>query len=64
MFSLHRENPGVGGTQFTAIRLALYMATSYPAWRVVIANSENICIEDFLENISQEIFDDVQSFCE
>ena len=64
IFSLYRENPGVGGTQFTAIQLALHMANSYPAWRVIIANNENICMEDSPENISQELFDDVQKFFE
>ena len=64
VFALHRENPGVGGTQFTAIRLVLHIAASYPDWHLIIVNNSNICIEDSPTNISQKKFENIQKFIE
>lgn len=44
-FSLDGANPGIGGTEFTSIRLALNLAKSKPEWDIVLVNSSKINIE-------------------
>lgn len=61
-FSLQGSNPGVGGTEFTTIRLALSLAASRPDWKVIIASYTGIKIEDNLPNLAQEIYEDVSIF--
>ncbi|NMF83034.1 glycosyltransferase [Nodosilinea sp. P-1105] len=55
VFSLHRGNPGVGGTQFTSIRLALLLAETCPEWKIVLVNSNKISLENSSLNVVQQI---------
>lgn len=64
-FSLSEGNPGVGGTEFTTIRLALSLAIERPDWKIVLASYEGVGIEeDLFPNISQKIFENVSVFFE
>lgn len=61
-FSLSTGNPGIGGTEFTTIRLALALATERPDWKIVLASYEGIGLEKVFPNVSQEVFEDVSDF--
>ena len=62
VFSLNRGNPGVGGTQFTSIRLALLLAETRSDWEIILANSTEINLEDAPFNIAQQIFSEPTAF--
>lgn len=61
-FSLNQGNPGVGGTQFTSIRLALLLANACPDWKIILVNVDNISLEDQYPNIIQKMSDSPEAF--
>lgn len=63
-FSSHEGNPGIGGTEYNAIILAIYLAKQCPEWLIVLANRTEILLEESLDNLTQEIFENESSFLE
>lgn len=63
-FSLFDENPGIGGTQFIAIKLALIIANKCPEWKIVLVNFTKIALCEYPSNLSQEIYEETDSFFE
>lgn len=61
-FSRFGSNPGVGGTQFVSISLALYLAEAYPDWQVRLVSNSEVQLETAAQNIKQEIFDEATDF--
>lgn len=61
-FSILKGNPGVGGTEFTSIILALTLASAKLNWQIVLVHSQHIILDDCPLAIQQEIFSDVSAF--
>ena len=61
-FSISLGNPGVGGTEFTSIILALTLASAQLNWKIVLVHSQEIILEDPPPTLSQEIFSDISAF--
>ena len=54
VFSRNGQNPGVGGTQYSAVRLGIQLAASFPDLTVVLVNPVAIPINLPPENLKQE----------
>jgi glycosyltransferase involved in cell wall biosynthesis len=61
-FRLGDTNPGVGGTQFTTIQLALRLAHEQPSWCISLVNSTHIPIVDAPGNLTVEIYSSSADF--
>ncbi len=61
-FSIAKGNPGVGGTEFNSIILALTLASAHLNWQIVLGHQHPIILEDAPSNIVQEIFPDISAF--
>ncbi|WOB43924.1 glycosyltransferase family 4 protein [Thermoleptolyngbya oregonensis NK1-22] len=59
-FSLKGENPGVGGTEFIAIKLAIEIAKLCPDLDVVLVSESKIQIKDFF--VQQLVFENPRDF--
>lgn len=62
IFSLQRGNPGIGGTQFTTIYLALSLGQMCPSWQIILVNTTEIVLENATSNIKQERLDNIIFF--
>lgn len=51
IFSIHETNPGIGGTDFSNIKLALYLAKERPDYKIYPANHNQIKIREKPPNI-------------
>ena len=63
-FSAGCDNPGIGGTEFTSIKLAIFLAQRYPDLEVLLANEKYINIIDLPENLSMSAFGNLNEFLE
>ncbi len=61
-FSINSGNPGIGGSQFTAIRMSIFLAQSRGDWEIVLVNYFEIDIENSPKNLKQEAFSNELSF--
>lgn len=61
-FDLTSGNPGIGGTEFTSIRLALALAEKCLDWQVILVNSTNIKIRNHASNLKQEVYANPSEF--
>lgn len=65
VFNKRTQNPGIGGTQFTCIRFAFYLAEYMPDSHVVlVSNKVAFSIKTDLENLSLISIDDFDDFFE
>ena len=66
-FSIHNQNPGCGGTQFTSIKLAFFLAHAYSDYELVLINQQTIQLESPPNNLHQicavSINDFLRSHC-
>ncbi|MDB9526432.1 glycosyltransferase family 4 protein [Oscillatoria sp. CS-180] len=62
VFSADGCNPGVGGTQFTSIRLSLLLAKASPEWEIVLVNNAPFLLDCCPENLRIAIFENSSSF--
>jgi glycosyltransferase involved in cell wall biosynthesis len=61
-FVVGRGNPGIGGTQFTTMQLAMLVAKRHPAWRVHLINQALFTISDAPENLCIKQLDSIEVF--
>jgi len=61
-FSVSGQNPGVGGTGFTSIKLALLLAERYPELDVRIINNSEIYLRNPPQNIRVIVLNDLDLF--
>lgn len=52
-FSKNGQNPGCGGTGFTSIRLAFYLAEAEPSWEIFVVNFSGMQFIDAPDNLYQ-----------
>ncbi len=52
-FSPSRSNPGIGGTYFTAILLAMQLARLHPDWEIVLVHTQALLLDDCPSNVRQ-----------
>ncbi|MEM6253256.1 MAG: glycosyltransferase [Cyanobacteria bacterium P01_D01_bin.156] len=62
VFSLDEPNPGVGGTQFTTIRLAILLSIACPTWNIHLVNNLPFKIKDKPNNLNQLHFNTPDDF--
>lgn len=62
-FSIYRTNPGVGGTPFTIINVAILLSINCPNWKIILVNSSKVeILEKTATNFEQMIFDTPSDF--
>lgn len=61
-FSSAGQNPGVGGTQFTSIKLGLLLADTYANLDIRYANDSEIALDRPRRNVNTIIDSDIDSF--
>ncbi len=61
-YSTFCMNPGIGGTQFTALKLALFLAKYEKNWTVNVVNSYQLNIINSPNNLNQIICDTFEEF--
>lgn len=63
-FSSSKSNPGIGGTQFTSILLALALSEQCPHWDIILVNNAEILFDNSLPNLKQEFHKSPAAFFE
>lgn len=61
-FRMGGANPGVGGTPFTVIQLALRLAGARPSWDVTLVNTAPVAITDGPANLHVELSETAAAF--
>lgn len=61
-FGLGDANPGVGGTQFTTIQLALRLAKEHPSWRVSLVNTTPVTVRGAPRNLEVTVVDGIDEY--
>lgn len=63
-FSSEIQNPGIGGTEFTSIKLALLLSEKYSDMNVIIANNYHLNLKTHAKNLSTGRFEGLDHFLE
>lgn len=61
-FALGKGNPGIGGTQFTSIYLALCLAQRSSNWKIILISNSILKLENPRPNLEQKTFTDLSEF--
>lgn len=63
-FTDYSQNPGIGGTEFTSIKLALLLARKYPELEITLVSTQPLGLDGFSINLKNSVIEDLADFFE
>lgn len=63
-FSENTQNPGIGGTAFTSVKLAIMLARKYPELELTLVSTQPLGLEVGSSNLKNMVFENLPDFFE